>query len=374
MDFQPLYKKNKNGRWQQYIIKVIEKDNKILIEKSSGLIGGKIRVNYEEVKEAKSKDTLLEQAKFIAKRIWINKQQTDLFKLNMEEQTDEFIISRDFRPQLAKTFNYNKTKLKYPIVAQKKYDGNRAILYKTSSGEVVMETRNGHRYLPECISYITIEYKEDLSKNIILDGELFIPGMSFQELQSIVRLKKSPNINKENDFKKLKFYAFDLVNLSNHDLKFKDSYKILKEITKNKKNTILVDNDIIYSKENIKLYHDKYVNEGYEGIILRKIDKKYGINKRNSDILKYKYFIDSEYKIIGIKIEINNGLKLPMWKCVTEEGKEFTCRPIGSNEYKLELLKNYKQYIGKLLTVKYQELSDDGIPRFGVGKSIREFM
>jgi hypothetical protein len=41
MDFQPLYKKNKNGRWQQYIIKVIEKDNKILIEKSSGLIGGK---------------------------------------------------------------------------------------------------------------------------------------------------------------------------------------------------------------------------------------------------------------------------------------------------------------------------------------------
>ena len=102
--------------------------------------------------------------------------------------------------------------------------------------------------------------------------------------------------------------------------------------------------------------------------------KTYGINKRNSDLLKYKYFIDSEYKIIGLKIEINNGIELPMWRCITDGGKEFTCRPIGSYAHKKELLINNEKYIGKMLTVKYQELSDDGIPRFGVGKSIRQFL
>ena len=374
MNFKPLYKLNKNGKWQQYIIKVVEKDSKVFIQKSSGLISGKIRINYEEIKKVKRKETLLEQAKFIGERIWKNKKQNDLYREDMIVSSKEtFVISRDFRPQLAKTFHYEKTKLKYPIIAQKKYDGNRAILYRNEQGNIVMESRNGHQYLEESVFFITEEYKE-LPYNIILDGELFIPGLSFQELQSIVRLKKSPVTDKTNEFKKLKFYTFDLIDLDNHALKFDQAYLILTNIVKNKKNTILVKNDIINCKEEIKPLHDKYVEEGYEGIMLRKKEKTYGINKRNSDLLKYKYFIDSEYKIIGLKIEINNGLELPMWKCITETGKEFTCRPIGSTEYKLNLLKKYEEYIGKYLTVKYQELSDDGIPRFGVGKSIREFL
>jgi ATP-dependent DNA ligase len=374
-EFPTLHKKKKNSRWQLYNINVIKKDGKIYIEKISGLVEGKLRKNYEEISVAKSKKTIMEQAIFNAKRIWLNKKQKDLFKENKEDiDNNEFDISRDFRPQLTKTFNLEKTTIKYPVISQRKYDGNRAILYKNSLGDIVMETRNGHQYLPESVKFITEEYTT-LPNKIILDGELFIPGMPFQELQSIVRLKKSPPLeDTKKQFKSLKFYTFDIAKLNEPDLTFEDGYTLLNELVKNKINTVLVENDIINSKNEIKAYHDKYVSEGYEGIIIRNKNKKYGINKRNSDILKYKYFIDDEYKIIGIKIEINNGLELPMWKCITNEGKEFTCRPIGSTEHKLDLLKNYKQYIGKLLTVKYQELSNDGIPRFGVGKSIREFM
>ena len=32
-----------------------------------------------------------------------------------------------------------------------------------------------------------------------------------------------------------------------------------------------------------------------------------------------------------------------------------------------------KSYIGKMLTVKYQELTDDGKPRFPVGINIRDY-
>jgi hypothetical protein len=34
-------------------------------------------------------------------------------------------------------------------------------------------------------------------------------------------------------------------------------------------------------------------------------------------------------------------------------------------------MENVEKYYGKLLTVRYQELSDDGIPRFPVGIGFR---
>lgn len=373
--FKPLYKQNKNRRWQQYRMRVIENNERVFIEKTSGLIGGKARITLEEVKVSKSQESLAKQAVFMGNRIWLNKKQADLFREDMNEEDEEFNIRRDFRPQLAKTFDYEKTKLKFPIVAQRKYDGNRAIMYyDKASTNIVMETRNGHRYLEDCVKYIVKDYVGILPVDVVLDGELFIPGKTFQELQSIVRLQKTPvDRSKDNEFKKLRFYVFDIAYLLEPKLRFSEAYDRLTSLVAGKQNTVLVENDIVSKRDEIKILHDKYVSEGYEGIILRNPNKSYGINKRNSDIMKYKYFIDDEYKIVGLKIEHNNGIELPMWVCQTADGKEFTCRPVGSIDDKREILKNYKDYIGKMLTVKYQELSDDGIPRFGVGKSIRHF-
>ena len=42
----------------------------------------------------------------------------------------------------------------------------------------------------------------------------------------------------------------------------------------------------------------------------------------------------------------------------------------GANKKKL--FENGDDYVGKLLTVVYQELTDDGLPRFPVGKAIRD--
>ena len=36
-------------------------------------------------------------------------------------------------------------------------------------------------------------------------------------------------------------------------------------------------------------------------------------------------------------------------------------------------MKNVTKYYGKLLTVKFQELTSDGIPRFPVGISFRDY-
>jgi DNA ligase-1 len=48
-------------------------------------------------------------------------------------------------------------------------------------------------------------------------------------------------------------------------------------------------------------------------------------------------------------------------------------RPRGTHEERAVLLNNAGSYVAKKLTVRYQELTDDGIPRFPVGISFRDY-
>lgn len=55
----------------------------------------------------------------------------------------------------------------------------------------------------------------------------------------------------------------------------------------------------------------------------------------------------------------------------TDNGSRFNCRPEGTQSSRAELYVSRKELVGKFLTVRYQELSRDGIPIFPVGVSIR---
>ena len=62
-----------------------------------------------------------------------------------------------------------------------------------------------------------------------------------------------------------------------------------------------------------------------------------------------------------------------MWECQTPDGQTFAVRPTGTHEERKVLFENGDEYIGQQLTVKYQELTDEGIPRFPVGIAIRNY-
>jgi hypothetical protein len=53
------------------------------------------------------------------------------------------------------------------------------------------------------------------------------------------------------------------------------------------------------------------------------------------------------------------------------EGKSFYSNARGNNQYFRDLLKNKRNYIGKMATVRYQNLTPDGIPRFPVMIGVR---
>ena len=82
-------------------------------------------------------------------------------------------------------------------------------------------------------------------------------------------------------------------------------------------------------------------------------------------------FDEDEFSIVGFKdSEREKGLVI--WICEVKKGIEFDVVPIGSNEERKELFKKADQYIGKLLTVQFLGLTDDGKPKIAKGKDIRE--
>ena len=112
---------------------------------------------------------------------------------------------------------------------------------------------------------------------------------------------------------------------------------------------------------------------GYEGVIIRNKKGLYRLATRSEDLQKFKEFEDAEFSIVGFTEGEGNEKGAVIWICETEEKKKFRVRPKGTVDDRKELFKKGQTYVGKMLTVKYQELTDEGIPRFPVGLAIRDY-
>jgi DNA ligase-1 len=115
-------------------------------------------------------------------------------------------------------------------------------------------------------------------------------------------------------------------------------------------------------KEDINEYQLKFVKEGYEGTMVR-FNSPYEINRRSKGLIKVKDFIDTEYKIVDVLKEPNKDVA-GVVTLITNEGQKFNARPAMNDAERKDLWDNRAEYIGQLGTVKYQNLTTAGIPRF----------
>jgi ATP-dependent DNA ligase len=233
--------------------------------------------------------------------------------------------------------------VEYPIYVQPKLDGVRCIAYK-KSGKVILQTRTG-------MILTSLLHIEDMLADItdVLDGELYNPEIPFNELAGIVRRKEMTE-----DSLKVQYHIYDIINTDTFD-------KRLKRL-----------NSLKYNIVETRLVNDFYpafqefVSKGYEGIMLRTIKGLYKAGRSN-DLMKYKEFMEDEFEIIGYEEGKGKDAGTVIWIC-----HGFKVRPQGTVEERRKLFENGDKYIGKKLTVIYQELSHKGIPRFPVGKAVRE--
>jgi DNA ligase-1 len=129
------------------------------------------------------------------------------------------------------------------------------------------------------------------------------------------------------------------------------------------KECIVVKTHIVKSEDILMERYGEYVEAGYEGQMLR-LDSKYE-NKRSKSLLKHKSFVDEEYIIKDIcEGEGNRTGTAGYMVFETADGKPFKSNVKGTWEETAEMLKSKKKLIGKQATIKYFNLTPDGIPRF----------
>lgn len=392
--FPTLVGTSSAGKIKKWTIRVNDNNGYSVIVVEHGYENGKMQIITKDIREGKNigkknETTPYEQAISEAKAAWLKKQDAG-YKIRSGgdgsssgsgscsgsgsgyggsgcidcsgNHYDDDIIDIP-GPMLAHDYNKRSKSIKFPCYVQRKYDGTRCI----GIPGVGLYSRNKKKY-PH-MQHIMSELQK-LPSNIILDGELYSDSLTFQE---IVGLVKKQTLSDEDIIKQkqIYFHVYDLI----YDASFQDRYSRLTALfSVNKFNNIkLVKTELCNCENNMKELHDKYVNEGYEGIMLRNMNGDYAVGQRSIHLQKYKQFFDDEYVVTGYNQ--GDGLEegCVIWVCKTSSGSEFCCRPRGSREERIRQYNNGDSYIGKMLTVRYQELTDSGVPRFPVGIAFRDY-
>ncbi len=374
--FPTLYGESSHGKRKVWSIRVEKRGTFGVIITEHGYEDGKM-VSSERVVEVgknigkRNETTPVEQAISEAQSSWNKKKDAGYVadaEVCIAEEADSdcepaAASSGAPLPMLAHDYNKRGKDMKFPCYVQPKLDGVRCVATKTG-----LYSRNGKDFphLPHIRADMA-----SLKEDVILDGELYSDELTFQEIVGIVK-KVTLKGDDAAKMKKIYLYVYDIIL---PDVPYKDRLTKLKDLfSKNRvPNLHLLGTKICETREKVKEMHAEYVAEGYEGIMLRNMLGKYRIKVRSADLQKYKEFFDSEYKVVGFKE--GDGLEkgCVIWICQTAAGQEFAVRPRGTHEDRAALLKEARKYVGKNLTVRYQELTTDGIPRFPVGITFRDY-
>lgn len=254
-----------------------------------------------------------------------------------------------------------RSKIKFPVTLQPKFNGCRCMAYPPNgNGHVRLMSRGGKDYT---LPHIQDALAFSLTSGWCLDGELYVHGMSLQKIRSLILTPSEESL-------RIRFVVYDMTPLPPGDLTWDQRLKYLHSFFANfhHPSITLSDSMTTYTLEGIEAAHDQYVSEGYEGCIIRMPHGKYKLAAKSVDILKYKKFQDKEFQVVGWGIGRDGVL---VYQCVQEEGKMFEVRPMGDEAERAALLKSAPNDVGKMLTVKFQERSDDNMPIFPVGVSFR---
>lgn len=364
--FPELHNTNKAGKAQTWKIYVEKKTNGSAIITKHGLVDGKITTAETLITEGKNlgkanaTDHYM-QAISEAKYKWEMKRRQGYY----EEEGDKLEKGNIYLPMLAHSYEKRGKDITFPAYCQQKLDGIRAI-YNPNYKK--LQSRTG-KIFPG-LSHIVEELKTVMGITpLILDGELYSHTLTFQEISGIVRKEKLSAKDLEIS-NQIRFIVYDVI----LDKDYNERLTILKDFfKKNKLKYIeLLKTEICKSPDLVKGFHDRYVQEGYEGLIIRNFKGTYE-HTRSKNLQKYKDFEDDEFKIVGFTEGTGIEKGLVIWECETKEGKKFNVRPQGTHEERKKLFKNGTKYIGKLLTVKFFGYTDDGLPRFPIGVALRTY-
>lgn len=278
-------------------------------------------------------------------------------------------------PMLAKTYTPNLWNKHTLMLGQWKINGVRCFISAYQDNDIFasvrlrFQSREGEIWttLSDLEDYLLVVLPDELIKlmineNFILDGEIYLPGYHINEINHIVKdATDSRN-------KKLQFWCYDLAvaDMSQeHRLDILDKYLMKFCIFFNSKDAHLNNTNRLIYLPCVEIgndymathYRDCFINNGFEGLILRNPYTEYQFGKRRVGFLtKYKDKTDGKFVIIDIQKEQKRDL--PIITCRNDINNEtFETRFSYPHKRQKEILDNKEKYIGRTVFITFGERS-----------------
>lgn len=367
-----LYKITSNGKTQVWYQEISEDGTSY--RTVTGKLDGKMsksewtKVTPKNVGKANETDLqtqcLLEVASNYTKK---------LAQGNYKNTLDEEALSQDnyFKPMLAKKYrdDYLPTMKDYAdgiVYSQPKLDGVRCIVNKDG-----MWSRQGKPILGAPHVFEALKPLLAKEPDLVFDGELYCDKLSdnFNKIISLVRQAKPTKEDLAESAKYIQYHVYDFPALKNRP--FEQRYRMLASyVTKTQSHLIaLVTTDCVFTSNDLDELYSSYMEQGYEGQMVRISSEKSGYdNKRSKQLLKRKEFKDDEFLLVDIEEGIGNRSgRAGAVLCQDNRGKRFRAGIKGNWEFAESLLRDKQKYLGTVVTVQYQDLTPgEHVPRFGV--------
>lgn len=278
-------------------------------------------------------------------------------------------------PMLAKTLEDNKPFEKIgTMLGQWKINGLRCIVGAEKDMtdmfkpiKLTYTSREGTRWsLPWMDDIILPNIKDDLLDMMVegiasLDGELYLPGYSVNDINSFV---KNPALGQHY---LLQYWCYDVCveayttvkrnNIIRYNID-NDLYAFInsnEQLMCNEQQFVLLPSVPIDSISQAIEVRDRFINIGFEGLILRNPNAEYAFGKRNSSMFKYKKKEDGLFEIVDIKEDKRN---LPIFTLKNDiNDATFECTLNAPHDVQRNYVTIKHTIIGKKGLVEFRERS-----------------
>lgn len=282
-------------------------------------------------------------------------------------------------PMLAKTYDNANNKLFNKVnsyIGQWKINGLRCFISAERSNNIFRPIRlkfqsregtywNSLSYLED---YLLTMLDDNLlnrmvDENYILDGELYLPGYTINQINHFVKDSTCP----EN--KLIQYWCYDiaiedtiqynrteyLASIGkNNNLDIKSKLDHLSNIER----FVILPYCMILNENMAIQRRNEFIDLGFEGLIMRNPKVEYQFGKRNLSMIKYKKSTDGKFKIVDIKPEGIKRPDIPIFVCQNDINNSlFECHVGGVHEYQKRILKEKDNFIGRYMYVEYGERS-----------------
>ena len=269
-----------------------------------------------------------------------------------------------------------------PIFIQPKLDGGRCLIQREDNympGAIFFDprgvavsaySRTGKEW--KNIDHILLDLQEFFRFNpdVILDGELYNHDLKndFEKIISLVRKTKPTEEDRLESSQMVQFHCYDIVDETKT---YSERKKFIEDRVPNSYCIKHVETSIC-TKEDVFFANKMFLNQGYEGSILR-TDSKYEC-KRSRNLIKLKDFQDTEATIIDW-VEGKGKRIGTIGKFIgrDSEGIEFGM-PVMDNFKKLQdNFEDMKTWVGKTATFTYFERTKAKSYRHPLFKALRDY-